>query len=149
MEKTTFTSGTETFRAFDQEGVLYNAQRIREYYPLKVANLEANRPKRVTLFNPQINFDLSFLQLRVNKANFQNANLKIEIYRGQNFIDSMTLPESVIPFPFPKGSVADPNGFESSEPMELVFTASKNLDELFIICEKCFVAPVITLEEVI
>lgn len=147
MDKTTFTSGTETFRAYDEDGVLYNGQRIIEYIPLRVNSLSQGVPKRVTLLNAQITTGLKFLQLRVNKTNFQNANVTIKIYRGNNFIDSITLPDSYIPFQFPDGTVVNPRGLEGEDPIELEFTASKNLDELYIICQKVFVEATVTLIE--
>jgi len=147
MDKTVYTSGTYAFEAFDDEGILYSAQRIKEFIPLKVSNLSANQQKTVKLNHPSINSDLIFTQLRINKTVTTDLSLTIDIYRGSDFIDRIILTDVDLPYEFNHGCVLDPHGhdFTNNQPIELRFTANKAIDAIYIICEKCYVYPVLEL----
>lgn len=147
MEKTIFTSGNFAFEAFSDNGVLYSSQRIQEYQTLVISNLTQNIQKIVKLNAPAIDYDLQFLSLRVNRSLVADLTLNIEIWRGSDYIDFISLNKDTIPFYFPNGAVVDPIGKNTLAPLELRFTANKNVDKVYLICTKCYVYPPIELME--
>lgn len=147
MEKTIFTSGNYAFEAFSDDGVLYSSMRIQEYVTLTVSNLTQNVVKTVKLNHPGIDYDLELLNLRVNRSIVADLTLKIDVYRGLDYIDFLELNKDTLPFYFGRGTVVDPLGKNSGTPLEFRFTPNKNLDKIYLIATKCYVYPPIELQD--
>ena len=147
MEKSVFTSGSFSFSAFDENGLIYSPQRIKEFIPLRISNIPNNGVKIVKLNHPSINFDLIFTQLRINKTQTTDITLQIDMYRGSDFVDRMILNDIDIPYEFHNGCVLDPHGhdYNNHNSIELRLSCNKGLDEKFLICEKCYIHPVLEL----
>jgi hypothetical protein len=147
MDKATFTSGNFVFEAFSDEGVLYPSMRIQEYITLSISNLTQNIVKTVKLNHPGIDYDLELLSLRVNRSIVADLTLKIDVYRGADYIDFLELNKDTLPFYFGRGTVVDPLGKNSGQPLEFRFTSNKNLDKIYLIGTKCYVYPPLELME--
>lgn len=147
LDKTIYTSGAFAFEAFSDEGVLYQVQRLNEYIILRISGITQNNQKVVSLASPLIESDLEFKQIRLNKAITGAISVTIDVYRGNDFIEQIAFTEANLPFIFPAGTVLDPHQNQiNTAPIELRINSSKAVDEMFLICGKCYTYPVIELQ---
>jgi len=147
LDKTVYTSGSFAFECFSDDGVLYQVERLKEYLILKVSNITQNVQKVVSLGSPNIESDLEFKQIRLNKALTGAISVNIDVYRGNDFIENFAFTEANIPYVFPVGTVIDPHQNQTNTAsVELRINSNKAIDELFIICGKCYSYPVIELQ---
>ncbi len=147
LDKTVYTSGSFAFECFSDDGVLYQVQRLSEYIILRISGISQNQQKVVSLASPSIESDLEFKQIRLNRAIVGTINVTIDVYRGNDFIEQIAFTEANLPYIFPSGTVLDPHQSQTNyAPIELRINANKAIDEMFLICGKCYTYPVIELQ---